>query len=730
VRVMRHADPRHLDVTRWLPPFLLGFLASAFQIYLLREFGAQFYGNELIFGLFLGSWLLWSGIGSLIKPRARPETASRRLAGLYGTAVLLFFAGLVVLRFSHRIMGILPAELTGLLPALGFALLLSLLVSFPLGHSFGLNASLHGGGVPAVYILESAGAAAAGLVVHFALIPRFSNWQGAALVGCAAAAVVLILMRPGRSRLLLAAAMILGIGLAWLDLPSQKRAWKPLRLVEAQDTPYGKIQVIRTGEQVTFFDNGLSVFSHPDEGAAEEAVHFALLQREGLRHVLLVGGGVGGGAAEALKYPGLRVDCVELDPALVRLAKNHLTGPDRSALDDPRLTLFYRDGRSFIAGTAERYDAILLSLPEPATAQINRYYTREFFEQARKKLQPGGVLSFVVPSAENYISPPLAEFLSSLAATLRSVFPRVEAVPGENCVFLASEGPLTLDPDALSAAIAKRGLRLRFVSPGMLPSRLDPARVEYLAGKLSAPGAKINRDLVPVSYYFYAVLWAGQFRGAESRLLRAAGRLAPAWILDVPLGIFVLILAGLAVFRRRSPARALVPVAVMGFTSIAVELAVFIAFQAHFGYVYGKIPLLLAVFMGGLAGGAIAARSLKRPGRAEIAVIQGAFVLLLPLTSWILASAGREAAIMAVLAVFGILGGGLFVSANRQLLARTPHPGLAYGVDLLASFAGVILASGLIIPLFGIPALMLRLTILNALCFFYIIATSHSLSGA
>ena len=77
-------------------------------------------------------------------------------------------------------MGIFPAELTGLIPALGFALVLSLLMSFPLGHAFALNASAHGGGVPAVYLLESAGAAAAGLVVHFVLIPRFSNWQGAA----------------------------------------------------------------------------------------------------------------------------------------------------------------------------------------------------------------------------------------------------------------------------------------------------------------------------------------------------------------------------------------------------------------------------------------------------------------------------------------------------------------------------------------------------------------------
>jgi len=724
---MRHADPGDLGLKPWLPPFLLGFLATAFQSYLLREFSAEFYGNELTFGLFLGCWLFWGGIGSFVRPRRERAAAGPALAGLYGLAIVLFAAGLAALRFSHKLMGILPAELTGLLPALGFAFLLGLLLNFPLGHAFTLNARLLGGDVPAVYILESAGAAAAGLVVSFALVPRFSNWQGAAIVSVAAAVAILVGMAPGRRRrTLLALGLVLAAGLASFDLRAQKAAWTPLRLVASGDTPYGKLQVIRDEEQVTFFDNGLAVFSHPDVGAAEEAVHFALLQRDGPRAVLLVGGGASGGAAEALKHPGVHVDCVELDPAVIRLARTYLAGPDRAALDDPRVRIFYRDGRAFIAGTRERYDAILLDLPEPATAQINRYYTREFFVQVRARLSPGGVFSFVVPSAENYISGPLGEFLSSIATTLRGVFPVVRAVPGGNCVFLASDGPLSLDPAGLSAAIGRLGLDLRFLSPGMLPSRLDPARVEYLARKISAPGGRINRDLVPVSYYFQAILWAGQFGGAEARALRAAAGIAPGWILDAPLALFALGLAVIALFRRRSPARFLVPVGVMGFTTMAVELGMFIAFQARFGFVYGKVPLLLALFMAGLVLGAVAARARKRPGSFELAAIQGAFALLLVLTLGIIGGAGGEAVPFAVLFGFGVLGGYLFVASNRRLLRETAHPGLAYGVDLLASFAGVVLASALIIPLYGIPALLIRLAVLNGLCFLFLVLSPRN----
>ena len=719
---MRDSDPRDLGLIPWLPPFVLGFLATTFQVYLLREFGAEFYGNELTIGLLLGSRLFWGGIGSLIKPGAKQTAGATRLAGLYGLSVMLFFAALVTLRFSHKLMGVLPAELLGLGPALGFSFLLSLLLSLPLGHGFALNARIRDGDVAAVYILESAGAALAGVVVHFVLIPHLSNWQGAALVGTATMAVIFVAMRPRRWRWLLVTSMVLGAGLAMLDFRAQRAAWQPLRLVEAADTRFGKIQVIRNEEQITFFDNGLAVFSHPDAGAAEESVHFALLQREGPRNILLIGGGASGGAAEALKHTGVRVDCVELDPAIIRLAKKHLSGPDRAVLNDPRVRIFTSDGRSFVARTADRYDAILLSLPEPATAQVNRYYTREFFLEVREKLTEDGIFGFVVPSAENYISDPLGQFLGSLDATLRGVYSEVLAVPGGNCVFLASERSLSVDPGRLSDSVVRLGLRLRYVSPGVLPARLDPARVQYLAKKLAAPGAKINRDLVPVGYYFHSVLWAGQFRGAESRVLSAAGRIGPFWILDAPLGIFVIGLTFLTIIKKRRLVCCLVPVAVMGFTSIAVELAIFIAFQAHFGFVYGKIPLLLAAFMAGLVFGSLAARARKHPRGSDLSVIQGALVLLLLLTSHGLSGAGGEFPSFAILFGFGALGGYLFVEANRHLLRERPHPGLGYGVDLLASFAGVILASGLIIPLCGIPALVLRLTLLNAACFLFLLA--------
>jgi spermidine synthase len=723
VRIVRNGDPRPLGLSSRLPAFLLGFMAASFQIYLLREFAAEFTGNELTFGLVLGSWLLWGGLGSLIRPAKWASTGRPVLARLYGATAALFAVSLALLRFSHKVLGLLPAELSGLGPALGFALLTAFFLSFPLGHAFVLNSGRLGGDVGLVYILESAGAAAAGLSVHFLLIPGLSNWQGAAAVTAVTALAAMIAVERRGPKALPALALVLAVGLALLDGASLRAAWRPLDLVDAKDTPYGKLLVVRNAEQVTLYDNGLTVFSRPDLGASEDAVHFAMLQRENTGRVLLVGGTASGCLEEVLKYPGVRVDCVELDPAVIGLARKHLSAPELAALDDPRVRIFTRDGRSFLERAAGRYDAVLLDLPEPATAQVNRYYTREFFAEVRETLSPGGVLSFVVPGAENYISPPLGQFLSSIAATLGAVFPEVALVPGSSAVFLASDGPLTLDPGRLSERIAARGLGTRFVSPGMLPSRLDPSRVERLLAGTSSSGARINRDLVPVSYYFHTLLWAGQFRGLESRLLRTAGTIPPFWFLEAPLALFALVLILVAALRRRSPVRFLVPIAVMGFTSIVVELCLFIAFQANFGIVYGKIPLLLASFMAGLVAGAALARRRRRPGLLDVGAVEAGFVVLLLLTSLGFSGAGGELVPFALLAGFGLLGGYLFVSANRFFLREIAHPGLGYGVDLLASFAGVVFASALLIPLFGVPALVLRLAVLNALVLLFTLVT-------
>ncbi len=645
---------------------------------------------------------------------------------------MLFPAGLVALRFSRFALGIHAGELIGTAPAVAAAAAIGLLSSFPLGALFSLIAGMPGAEVTRVYAFESLGAVASGLAVSLGLIPLVSNWQGAAIAAWAAAAGVFLVLGRRKRPLKLAAGSILLAAFFAGDLPSQKAWWKPFELIASRDTPFGKLQAVRAGDQVTLYASGIPVLSAPDPGAAETPVHFAMLQRPGSRQVLLIGGGVGGGLDEVLKYPNVSADSVELDPGIIQMAEAVLPEKDRAALHDPRAHIDHGDGVRFLRDGSRLYDVIILNLPEPTTAQINRFYTGEFFALARSRLAPGGVFSFVVPSSEDSVGPDLRRFLSSLHATLRAVFPEVRVVPGSTNVFLASTAPLTLDPGILGRRIEDLGLPLLSINTAFLAARLNPLRAERLAESIGTGPARPNLDLAPAAYYFQSVLWSSQFRDPGSAALRFFARAPVRALLGVPLLAYALVLSGLALRRKRRAAPSLAPVWTMGFTTIAVELAAIIAFQSFYGYVYGKLSLLLSAFMGGLFLGAWPRsrkdrdwearprRSLKPAGVPELLAPQAGFLMILAAFRISLANRAPEALFYVLLLALGALGGRLFVVSARTVAPGPGRKGWAYGADLLGSFLGALSAAALLIPLAGILPLFDALFLMNAFCLVFI----------
>ena len=242
--------------------------------------------------------------------------------------------------------------------------------------------------------------------------------------------------------------------------------------------------------------------------------------------MLLIGGGVNGGVAEALKHPTVeRLDYVELDPALIAMARQFFPAQTAVFASDPRVHLHFWMGGDSWPKPATRFDAIIVDVPDPQTAQLNRFYTAEFFRLARAHLEPGGLVAIELRSSEETISPDLAAFLRSIRRTLGEVFPYQAAIPGETIHFFGAMQPgvLTSDPQVLIARLRERELTTQYVREYFIPYRMMPDRMQQVETDL-APTAStpVNRDFAPIAYAFDVVLWSAQFKSGYVDWFRAA----------------------------------------------------------------------------------------------------------------------------------------------------------------------------------------------------------------
>jgi spermidine synthase len=489
-------------------------------------------------------------------------------------------------------------------------------------------------------------------------------------------------------------AFVLLASLVRLDAVSLAWPWRGFELVDVSNSVYGNLVLVGREGTDTLYENGLAVVTVPDPEAAEEAVHYALLEHPAPSSLLLIGGGTNGSLAEALKHPGLRrVDYVELDPAILELADRHFSAAWSRARNDPRVHVHDTDGRLLLQTTAETFDVIIVSLPDPQTAQLNRFYTVEFFRQAARRLRPGGVFSFQLTSAENYVSPELAALLRCIYKTLGAVFPQVAFLPGNTVHYFASNraGQLVTSAGGLLERLRARGIQTTYVREYFIPFRMMPDRMTSLAAEIRPRAATpVNRDFAPIAYYFDAVLWSKRF---------GRGR----WM--EPLGYATLVgafaLALILTLRRRPKEASAFAAGAMGFSMIGLEILLLLGFQALHGYVYHQLAMLIAMFMTGMAAGSWLGLRCSGHDLVRLAAVQCATAAA-PLLLCLLLERHAAAFLFPVLALgCGLLGGYQFPVASRVFFADKGSPGSLYALDLAGSSLGAVLFSAWLIPLFG-----------------------------
>jgi spermidine synthase len=722
---------------------LTGFSAVVGQIVLMRELIVVFNGNEISLGIMLATWLFWTAVGSGLSSgmrmgASRPRRATAALQCLQAVSLP---ATIWALRASKSIFQTVPDELVGPLPMLLTTLVCLSVFCAVSGSMFVAAARMFESerkvtarsAAGSAYLLEAAGSAAGGVLASIVLLRFLDSFQIAIVVGLLSVCMALVLLMPLRGRgagalaggvALAAIPLLLLVGPA-LDKAAQERFWKDFNLVGSRETIYGNLAVTETGAIRSIYSNGVNLANAPDPSAAEEAVHYALLEHPAPRRVLLIGGGVNGAVGEALKHTSItRLDYVELDPALIEMAQKYFPA-QTAALADARVHVHYADGRRYLKTASDRFDVILVDVPDPQTAQLNRFYTAEFFRAASEHIAPGGVLAIELRSSEEMLSPDRKDFLRCIRKTLEEAFPHIVAIPGETLHLFASNEPevLTADPQVLVARLRERGVSTQYVSRYFIPYRMMPERMRQVEEQLRPlPSTPVNRDFAPVAYSFDVLLWGAQFGSVYSDWFRKAEQLSFSNLFGYVL-VFLIVVAGLAVLavgrKRRGRSAAACCTAATGFTLMALQIFLLLGFESVYGYLYHELAILIGLCMGGIALGSwLGMRRVGGSDRAPyrtmtvtqllLAVSCPALMLVVGLlaeasgvaTSWIAA----QLVLPALAALSGMLGGFQFVIA-AQLFLRDGEGrsrlGVLYAIDLLGGCVGALVISSYLIPVFG-----------------------------
>ncbi len=213
---------------------------------------------------------------------------------------------------------------------------------------------------------------------------------------------------------------------------------------------YHHIRVVDTaGLRTLFFDDAQETrmsLQDPLKGHFEyiEYFHMPWLWNPRLTNVLMLG--LGGASIQRSfqhYYPAVRLETVEIDPAVVQIAQRYFNFKESDSQK-----VHVEDGRVYLRRATMRYDLIILD------AYVRGRYgsgipqhlaTREFFELVRDHLTTNGVVAYnVIGTTTGW----RMDIVGAIGRTLQAVFPQVYLFPAQtsqNVVLLATKATARAD---------------------------------------------------------------------------------------------------------------------------------------------------------------------------------------------------------------------------------------------------------------------------------------------
>jgi len=348
-----------------------------------------------------------------------------------------------------------------------------------------------------LYGVSTCGSILGTVATSFFLIPALGvqaiiRALGAGLMGLGLLALMSLHGRRHAQRVVVASL----IGLVLLG-PAAATPAGPGRVVFQAQTLYHQLYVVDSeGVRYLKFNRslqgGMRLDDHYQSSLAyADYFHLALAFNPNIRDVLVIG--LGGGLAPKRfhrDYREMSIDAVELDPVVVRVAREFFYVPE-----DHRMRLHVLDGRQFIQRARGQWDLIILDAYHADSIPFH-LTTLEFFREVRARLRPGGVVAFNMIGA---VEGDASRLFRAMHRTFRAVFPYLYSFP------------IGLSRDGLNGSIRN------IIVFGTLSETLEGGDREVLMGRVRLLAA--GRVSVPGFVDFVADFWQRDIPYADVGIL-------------------------------------------------------------------------------------------------------------------------------------------------------------------------------------------------------------------
>lgn len=249
------------------------------------------------------------------------------------------------------------------------------------------------------------GALAASLAYPLVLYPALGVVRTAGATALINVGVAIVLLRSfpraggGKTRAALLAVATLALAVlvgadAW-TLPLSRAVFRG-EVVWAERSPYQEIALVRNnrGDTALLLDRKLQFLDRDEARYHQALVHVPMAAASSTSRVLILGGGDGLALREVWKWPVESATLVDLDEAVVDLARTHpaVAALNGGSFGDARLNVVIADAGRWVADQDAQFDVVLIDLPDPSRPSLARLYATEFYAAVARRLALGGVL--------------------------------------------------------------------------------------------------------------------------------------------------------------------------------------------------------------------------------------------------------------------------------------------------------------------------------------------------